>query len=813
MTHSPASTVTAETLQALPIFSSLAGPAVEQILHTGRIQQLGAQQRLSRVLQRSAPARESYCFVVAGQVAVVLDRAGTVGVGPAPPGQSGKEDLEFVGSFAAGDFFSDGYLDGGLREGSVTLDCLATTSVTLLASPADTLAALMRQYTGWAAQLGQAMAASRRRFLSQQEPTRRFVQDFYLRQGLPSARRVRVSELRHCFDCNKCEEACAKRHGHPLMTRAHTHLGRLAFHQFCLNCTEQACLGACSFDAMSVDAAGEIRITDACGGCGACARKCPYGAISLVDVPYTEADFPAAVPVSGDNGATALPGLFVAGDVLGPRSTKLAIGEAKRAVDAMRPGSKSAGDGQALDAIIVGAGVAGLAAARRASERKLDFVVLEKASALSAPAARLAATARIQPAMPVLGVADGGQGLVRVDVAQGSYLARNVLVSTGQPEPGAPSVLGRAGIPMIDPGTKAMAAYVASRGMHAVGRKCDNCAGYPDRACVRACPTGSLIELAPQELFLEQSHEHGERGNFSGVAFVEGVAEHRARHKKHRTAGALFAVLVVLALAAIGLEVFLRRALPEHSVEGMVRAFLGNTKPVWYGSGRGFGHWLGYIGTGFMLSTLFYPLRTRLGFLKSWGAQSTWLNFHLWVGFIGATLVTYHAAFKLDRWVALSCYAMWIVVLSGAIGRYLYGMVHSGIGLVEFEREALRRSSASLTAQQGLGARVLRLFAGEAEKPSPIYTELFVMLWHELRDFAVLLWLRLVGLSRLPSHRARRQTLHYLADLAAHRRSRRYLESAKRLLRYWNWVHIVLTIAMFILAGFHITYGFMYKAV
>jgi len=49
--------------------------------------------------------------------------------------------------------------------------------------------------------------------------------------------------------------------------------------------------------------------------------------------------------------------------------------------------------------------------------------------------------------------------------------------------------------------------------------------------------------------------------------------------------------------------------------------------------------------------------------------------------------------------------------------------------------------------------------------------------------------------------------------MASHRRARRYLESAKRLLGYWSWAHIVLTIAMFILAGFHITYGFMYKAV
>jgi hypothetical protein len=355
-----------------------------------------------------------------------------------------------------------------------------------------------------------------------------------------------------------------------------------------------------------------------------------------------------------------------------------------------------------------------------------------------------------------------------------------------------------------------MAAHISSRGNHSVAIKCDNCAGYPDRACERACPTNSLVEIAPKNLFFAR----GEERSFSGVAFVEGVAEHRARTSQgNRSAWTVFAVALVLALVALGLESFLRRVLPEHSAAGMVRAWLGITDPIWFKSGRGYGHWLGYVGTGFMLATLFYPLRTRLGLLKSWGVQSTWLTFHLWVGFIGATLVTYHAAFKLDRWVALACYAMWTVVLSGAIGRYLYGTIHSGIGLAEFERQALSRNTPWQMSAQHLRARGVGILTADADRPGPIYTELFVMLWHELRDFTILLWLRFFGLSHLPSRSVRRANLRYLSDIAVHRRARRNLESARRLLRYWNWVHIVLTIAMFVLSGFHITYGFMYKAV
>jgi hypothetical protein len=145
-------------------------------------------------------------------------------------------------------------------------------------------------------------------------------------------------------------------------------------------------------------------------------------------------------------------------------------------------------------------------------------------------------------------------------------------------------------------------------------------------------------------------------------------------------------VFLFILLAAVGLECFLRRTLPEHSLTAHVFQSLGTAGPIAFTSGRGFGHVLGYVGTSFMLLTLLYPMHTRLGFLKTLGAQSTWLKVHLWVGFIGATLVTYHAAFKLDRWVGLACMAMWMVVASGVMGRFLYAKVHSGMGLVEFKR-------------------------------------------------------------------------------------------------------------------------------
>jgi hypothetical protein len=204
MAYEASHSVTVDALRSLAVFADLPSAELDQLLRASQVRQLDHRQRLSALARDQG---ESYCFVLSGVVSVALDREGTA----APA----REDrlLEHIGFFAPGDLFSDGFLDCPPGPGAPVLDCMASTPATLLAASRPALAETMARNAAWSTRLRQKIAASRNYFLSQQEPTRALVQDFFLRHGFASSSLVRVSEIERCLDCNKCQDACAKLHG------------------------------------------------------------------------------------------------------------------------------------------------------------------------------------------------------------------------------------------------------------------------------------------------------------------------------------------------------------------------------------------------------------------------------------------------------------------------------------------------------------------------------------------------------------------------------------------------------------------------
>ncbi|MBN1612540.1 MAG: NAD(P)-binding domain-containing protein [Polyangiaceae bacterium] len=959
--------VSVDALRRLDVFAPLPDRALQDLLGSGRVRKLTTKQRLS-----SAPrdATEHYCVVLEGMVAIARDTGGSQSAETPSRGPAADEPVEYLGVLGPGAWFSDGFLAPSASESRPSIDCVAASPTTVLEVGRPALAALMAQHQDWTALLGATMAKARAQFLAGQEPGRRVVQDFFLRHGFATSGAVRVGRLDLCLDCNKCQDACAARHGAARVIRSGPRLGRLTFPIVCQTCKDRACLAACGFGGMAVDdRTGDVRITERCKGCGACVQKCPHGAITMIETAYTLADFPDPIPVTDEGGMTNVDRLFVAGDVSGGALIRTAINDAVRAVDNVGP-RRSPAEGRILDVVIVGAGPAGLAAALRCRERGLSYLVLEKD--------HVGATIRDYPknkhvmaepsSIPLLGslwfqesskeellarwqqtvaeqqlqVLEGVEvqrvrsesELFHVETTKGVVSAVHVIVCVGKGTPrklGLPGeafprvryalsdpdefagknvlivgggdsaveaalsladvpgtrvtlsyrrdsftrtkainrerllayqkdglvrielkstvvsldpgslrlstergelqldndvvfallgadpptgLLEQAGIVVLQPNSQEMARFAASRGTRQKAIKCDRCAGYSDQACLSACPVGGIWEEAdPARVFLETAAQGSAAPAFSDAPFRDGLENTSIGSKGRRTAWNVTIFATLIALVGIGLEAFLRRALPEKS---LMAAYLRTTgqdvSAVSYGPGRGFGHWLGYIGASLMLLTLLYTLRTRIDRFKGLGAQKGWLSAHLWVGLVGATLVTYHATFKLDRWASIAVFLMWAVLLTGALGRYVYGYVHSGISLALFDLRAAGQKTAWLR-QYGAASRAVRALLGPEGSPTSISVPIVGMLWREVRDRTLLLWLRAFGLPQVTDRNARRDLLGALSEWAAGRRHQALYRSAESMLRHWNIVHIVLAILMFILAGTHIVYGFLYKAV
>ena len=142
----------------------------------------------------------------------------------------------------------------------------------------------------------------------------------------------------------------------------------------CLGCG--ACLKACPEGNVLGLVAGRAALVNpsACIGHGACRDACPFEAITLVLGSETRG---VEVPRLSPDFQTAVPGIFVAGELGGMGLIRNAVEQGRQAIDSIRdlPGI---GNGEDLDVVIVGAGPAGLSASLAALQHDLRFVTLEQ---------------------------------------------------------------------------------------------------------------------------------------------------------------------------------------------------------------------------------------------------------------------------------------------------------------------------------------------------------------------------------------------------------------------------------------------------
>jgi thioredoxin reductase (NADPH) len=149
--------------------------------------------------------------------------------------------------------------------------------------------------------------------------------------------------------------------------------------QYCIGCA--TCTLVCPEGDVLAMLGGQAVIVNGykCIGHSLCAEVCPVGAITMVMAsPSMGADLPQLSP----DFETSVPNLFIVGELGGLALIKNAINQGRdcaNTVAARIPGLRNGkSDPDVLDALIVGAGPAGISASLRAIELKLNYLTVDE---------------------------------------------------------------------------------------------------------------------------------------------------------------------------------------------------------------------------------------------------------------------------------------------------------------------------------------------------------------------------------------------------------------------------------------------------
>jgi dihydropyrimidine dehydrogenase (NAD+) subunit PreT len=322
---------------------------------------------------------------------------------------------------------------------------------------------------------------------------------------------------------------------------------------------------------------------------------------------------------------------------------------------------------------------------------------------------------------------------------------------------------------------------------------------------VIACLGGELPTEFLKTNGVDMQRLHGEElGGKARAGRGSARLENELRSQRRLALG-LFTLgaLIVALLTVVGLDYYqvpipLRKDHPAH-------AFL---KPA--GS---WGHGVGVVSTLFMLSNFLYAVRKRWDRIKGFSSIRNWLTFHQFVGFMSPLVITFHAAFQSNNLLATSTAAsLAIVVATGVVGRFIFGVVPSGVGhqnelgelTKRYERLKTRAETdmEHTTTDMDRVAQVLQ-HATTPPRELSVLAFMFHLPAQRLRDAADLRHLRQAF--RSPENFEEfKENFEKLRTLQA---QVSFYRGLKRLMGMWRVLHVVLAICLVVLIAAHIGFS------
>jgi hypothetical protein len=271
--------------------------------------------------------------------------------------------------------------------------------------------------------------------------------------------------------------------------------------------------------------------------------------------------------------------------------------------------------------------------------------------------------------------------------------------------------------------------------------------------------------------------------------------------------------VALVCLLAIPLGATLRH-LPYYALDASARA--RDPRHVWLAPSGPVGISFGVAGAALFLFMWLYPLRKRLPALQRVGNLGGWLQVHIVAGLALPFVVAVHAGWRFTGLIGLGYAAMVLVILSGVVGRYLYGHIprqQDGLELtrdeVASERRALLTRIAAATgleptevertldpgpdpgAGRGVTETLARLVVGDLSRR------------RAMREWARR-WSRPRAGQPAPEPRTLAEAVRLARREVALGQQVRMLEATNRVFAWWHVAHLPVAITAFLALVVHV---------
>ena len=267
-------------------------------------------------------------------------------------------------------------------------------------------------------------------------------------------------------------------------------------------------------------------------------------------------------------------------------------------------------------------------------------------------------------------------------------------------------------------------------------------------------------------------------------------------------------IIWILLSVLCGFEFWALARHPSLSILLAVQAhgWISKTLKISTEPGRILSLWLGWTGLGLMVIMNLYSIRKRMASLRMMGRLTTWLDFHIFCGLLGPTLIFFHCNFRVRGLVGISFWSMIVSFASGIIGRYFYLQLTSRKKEYEDNADAWKDRLKKFLEKAKIAwddkesevyiqkALILVGHPGAGRILNPV-TAFMSSMFGDLRLMVI-----------TPDHAPKWPPLtsDFLREYAVQSRRAATLESFQKLMGYWHAFHFPFAVFMYIAAVIHV---------